>query len=365
MNRLRQLCLNSKRLSDIDYVAFLKEIGAIEIHELEDYFLYMYDNNIKVSNADNSIVAYLINITDEKPTGSISYKGGTIPDIDTDFSPDGIESVYKYIQSTYGHERVSNIGTYGVLYARSAIRATGRALGMQQSDVDTIAKLVPDNKQGVNWYIRDAIETNKDFKDLLKSNKMFILANGNSININDFIRYAERLEGVINNRSIHAAGVIISNDSLYDIAPTWRKGDQRILEFNGSEAENLGLVKVDLLALKTLSIMQMTIDIINKRHNINLSVDDIPLEDKRVFKLLSTGNLLGVFQLAAKDISRITASIKPTKFSDVVLILAGYRPGPMEFVFSIDAKRNNRKPEIIPHSVRFPILEDVLKETYG
>jgi len=354
--KLRKLCLESDRLNEVDYASFKKEIGAIEIHKMEPYFFDMLNFKTKVTNKSNSIVAYLVGITDEKPTEPLKYKGGTMPDIDTDIAKDRREEVIEYLRNKYGSNRVTNIGTYGVMHAKLAIRQVGKALGMSSDKVDYIARLIPDPKQGVNWSVDEAIQEVKELAILETSDPEVV----------NLFKYARKLYGTYNNRSQHAAGIIISNQKIDDIAPTYMKKNSRILEFDMNESEQLGLIKMDLLGLKTLSVIDMAFKLVNERHKTNYNSLNVDFSDPDIYKLLATGNLLGIFQLEGKDISSYTRDFKPKNFMDVAFILAGYRPGPMAFAMSIKDKKNGRTSiEIEPHSERFPILKDILAETYG
>lgn len=348
------MCLKSQRLNQIDYAAFKKEIGAIEIHDLEDYFLDMYNNNIKITSNNNSIVAYLIGITDIKPTKPMIYKGGSVPDIDSDISGFKRDKAIDYLKNKYGYNKVSMIGTYGKMFAKTAIRLVGKALGYEVSLINQVAEMVPPPDQGKNWTVSEAIDINPDLQALQKKNKEAA----------DILLWADKLSGTLSHRSVHAAGVIVSDENINDVAPTWEKDGISILEYDGNEAEKYGFLKIDLLGLKTLDIIDDTIELINEKYNLNLNARDIPLEDDKSFELIDSGNLLGVFQIEGQGISRFAKRLKPRKFEDVAFILAGYRPGPMQFLPSVLAIKNNSTPFIESHSSRFPILKDILSETY-
>ena len=354
---MRQKCLKSPRLSEIDYAAFKKEIGAIEIHGLEGYFLDIIRQGIQVTNTPNSVVAFLLGITDDKPNGSVKYKGGSLPDIDIDYAADSRDRVFEYLRHKYGNELVANIGTYNKMYAKSAIRFVGKALGYDYEFVDSIAKMIPDPVQGVNWTIEKAIEINGELKQKID----------NDAKAKDLIKWAKKLEGLVSSKSKHAAGVIIADSPINDTVSTWRDGEQTILEFDMEEAESLGYVKADFLALKTLDIMRDTVALIKERSKIDIDIDTIPIHDDNIFKLLSSGNLLGVFQLEGRGISEYTKEFNPSKFMDIVLISAGYRPGPMVFMPNVAKIKKGHRDDLTiePHAERFPILKPILEETYG
>jgi len=355
MGTLRELCLSSSRLSEIDYAAFRKEIGAVEIYNMEGYFLALKKKGIKVTNDQNSTIAYLIGITDEKPTGLPKYIGGTSPDIDIDFDKDKRDEVVSYIKNKYGPSHVARIGTFNRMYAKSAIRYVGKALGYEFDFIDKLANMVPDPVQGTNWTIDSLLSLNEDFKTIYEKDS----------NAKRVIDLARKMEGLISSRSTHAAGIIISNEPLYETIPIWESEGEIITECDMNEVEALGFLKVDMLALKTLSVIEKTLKLIEKNHGIKLSLEDIPINDSESYELISSGNLLGIFQFEGDSITKFIKQFKPKQFSDIVLISAGFRPGPMDFLFSILKIRNNQKPDIIPQAERFPVLKSVLQSTYG
>ncbi len=353
---LRQMCTESPRFSDVSYLAFKKEIGALEIHEMEYYFLDILKQKIKVSNACNSTVAYLIGITDELPKNSLRYKGGTIPDIDLDNQRDYRDEGKEYLKATYGADMVASIGTYQLMYAKGAIRNVGRSLGKPLDLVNRMTNLVPDTVQGINWHVDKALETVEELAQMEKTDP----------EAREILKFARKLDGVLFARSKHAAGIVISPRKIAEIAPV-RTDDEgnAVLEFDGNETESLGMLKIDLLGLKTLDIIQKTIEFINRRHNRNITVKDIPFDDPATYKLIASGNLMGIFQLEGPGISGVCRSFKPKNVLDVSMISAVYRPGPIKFIPSLLAVKAGRDPELEPHSKRFPVLKDILSETYG
>jgi len=353
---LRRMCLESPRINEIDFATWKKEIGAVEIHKMEEYFLSMLDKNIKVSNVSNSTIAYLIGITDELPKDAVVYKGGSMPDVDIDTERGRREDIMQYLRSKYGSEYVANIGTYNYMYAKSSVRMVGKALGYELAYVDELAKMIPDPIQGRNWSIDEAIEENPELAEAIKNDEK----------AQELFKWSRKLEGIISSKSKHAAGVVISDEPLNTSMATWRDGDQAILEFDMKAVEDFGYVKVDLLSLKTLDVIKETLRLVKERHNITIDYSNIDLEDKNIYKLLHTGDLLGVFQLEGKGISEFTKTLKPDKFDDIVLISAGYRPGPIDFMPSIARIKNGiGNPDVIPHAERFPLLKPFLSNSYG
>jgi len=355
MRRLRNICLSNNRLQEVNYKAFLKEIGAIEIHGYEDYYLYLIDNNIKVTNSCNSIVAYLCNITDEKPIKTMEYIPGSLPDIDIDVSGEKRDEVIKYLVGKYGSSKTAHVGAYNFFYGKSAIRAVGKALGYEQEFLSKIAKMFPDPVQGVQVPMEESINTEPAIQHLMEVDER----------AKNLIKWALKMQGVINSKQIHAAGILIADTDINKEIPLSQKDDVAVSEFDKDEIESIGFVKYDLLGLKTLDIIDHALKIIKQRRGIELTFDEIPIDDKSIYKLLPTGNLLGVFQLEGDGISGCCTRVKPDKFDDIVLIAAGWRPGPMKFMNSITAVKNGGEVEMEPHAKRFPILEPILKETYG
>lgn len=357
---LRQICQSERyaRLTDSEYLLFKKEMGSIEIHNMEPYFLDIISKNIKVTNNCNSMVAYLCGITDEKPVRSINYKGGTSPDIDTDISRVKRQEVLDYIKQKYGESNVAGISTYGIMWAKGAVRLAAKALGYSMETENKVANLVPDLKQGRNWTIDEALAESSELKALYDSDD----------DAEKIINYAKKIDGIYSNRSQHAAGYIISDRAINDILPTWYNTENfPVVEASMSEVEALSLLKADFLGLSTLDVIDTTLKFIKQRHNVNIDIDNLPDDDSKTLKLLSTGNLMGIFQLEGRDISNYTKLFKPTKFMDIVLISSGYRPGPIQFMHNILKIRH--KDSMVDETEipgnRFPIIKEILKDTYG
>lgn len=356
--QLRDICLQSPRLNEVDFAAWKKEIGAIEIHGLEQYFLDIYNAGIKVSNAPNSIVAYVAGLTDEKPQHGVKYKGGTSPDVDMDFAQDSRAMIAEYLRQKYGYDKVANIGTYGVLHTKSAIRYCAKVLGWQQDEISELMNLVPEPPTAEEWDIDQSIDARKELKTRYEKDDR----------TREVLDMAKTLYGTLGSRGIHAAGVVISKEPIANVAPMWyTKDGAAVLEFDMSESESLGFLKMDLLGLKTLDVCRDVVNLINSRHNLNLTFDDIPIDTPEIYKLLGTGKLLGIFQLEGDAISGFTKGFKPQTVDDVILISAGFRPGPKDFLLEIAKIRNGKRDEvkIEPHGERFPILKKVLEKTYG
>ena len=351
--KLRQICLQSDRIDEISFAAFKKEIGAIEIHGLEDYFFAIIKSGKKVSNKCGSIVAYLCNITDDKPFGDMKWKGGSVPDIDMDFESERRKEVVTYLKHKYGLSRVANIGTHQKMYAKAAVRRVAKALGYSVQTGDMIAKLIPDPKQGVNWLIGEAIEESSQLREAIRTNH----------EVREVVKWTERIEGLVVARSQHAAGILIADKNIKELAPMFEVNGDIVSELTGPEMELMGMLKMDILGLKTLDIIEDALSLIKSRRKIDLDIDAIDLNDDRIFKLMSTGNLLGVFQLEGSGISAFTKEFKPTKFMDISLISSIYRPGPMQYIKDVlKVKRGEVNPNT--HSNKYPLLKPILSETY-
>jgi DNA-directed DNA polymerase III PolC len=361
MNTLRNIVFSSSRLSELtdsEFKSLKKELGAIEIHNKEEYLLYLYDNKIIIENNENSMVAYVIGITNNKPISSIKYIGGSIPDIDIDFEDNRRHEVIEYLINKYGQKNVAGIGTYNFLWAKGAIKSAARALDIDIKVAEELANAVPDATFGRTWHINEAIEESESFRQLIDSNPLN----------RKIIKAAIGIDNMISAKSQHAAGFVISDVPISDIAPVWRRTDDHlpILEFDKNEAEDLGFVKADILGLRTLSVISDTIRLIKERHNIDIAPNDIPLNDKDTFELLSSGKLLGIFQLEGKDISIFANKYQPQNILDVTLISAGYRPGSMQFLTDIlQIRKDGTWTNNQPTSEKYPILKEILAETYG
>jgi len=361
MKTLREICLASKRLDLLDtnqFATFKKELGASEINGFEDYFLFLISKKIKTKNKANSIIAYIVGLTDVKPQNPVNYKGGSIPDIDIDIADNRRSEVRDYLLGKYGEDHVAGIATFNVFMAKAAIEYTGKALGYDLDFINTIKKLVPPPEQGKNWHINEAMERSPELQRYYDSNK----------NVKEVIDWASKIDGLYNSNSSHAAGYVVSSEPINTLSSTSRneKNDWfPVLEFNMNEAEALGYVKFDLLGLRTLTVIDDAVKLINQRHHINIIADDIPIDDPVIFEIFHKGLSQGIFQLEKKDIAGFAQTFCPKNLEDITVISAGYRPGPMEFLMEILKIKNGGQSKIIPHGEKFPIIKDILKPTYG
>jgi DNA polymerase-3 subunit alpha len=338
------------------------------IHDMgfDVYFLIVWDLvrhakerdiwwNVRGS-ATGSIVAYSLGLTRLEPLGQdliferfLNPGRVTMPDIDLDFPDDRREEMIAYVNEKYGSDHVAQIITFGTMAARASIRNVGRALGLPPGEVDHLAKLVP---QGPKVKLKGA----------LKSGELRTMYEQDDY-IRDLLDKALRLEGVSRNVSTHAAGVVIADKPLTEYVPVQRapKSNDLITQYPMTVLEDIGLLKVDFLGLSTLTIMRRAVDLINARHNVELDLDSIPDDDPRIYQLLSSGLVTGLFQVESAGMRRVLQQLQPSAFEDAIAVISLYRPGPMQFVDSfVRRKHGEEKVEHI-----HPSLEPILGDTYG
>lgn len=310
-------------------------------------------------SAAGSLIAYALGITKIDP-----IKHGLLferflnpdrvsqPDIDQDICIKRRSEVYDYIKSKYGELYVSQISTFGTLQGRAAIKDTARALGYSASEGQRIANMIPEPRQGFYFKIPDAIEAEPQLK-------AFHMNEGKQL-----IDIALAIEGFPRHVSTHAAGVIISDRNLMEVLPlSHDKAGQVVTAWDMKQCEKMGLVKFDLLGLKTLSVLDLANQHIERRHGKRIDIDNLDIEDPKVYQQLSKGNTAGVFQLESSGITDLVCKLKPTTFSDLTAILALYRPGPLESgMVDTFIKRKHKKevPTYFHEDVR-----NFMEETYG
>jgi len=358
------------------YDAITPEVEARLQHELDlihrmgfdTYFLIVWDLvrfardqdiwwNVRGSAA-GSIVAYTLGITNLDPLehGLIFERflnpgRVTMPDIDLDFPDDRRDEMIRYVCEKYGQDRVAQIITFGTMGGRAAIRDAGRALDIPLGEVDRVAKLIPFGKS-----IEEGLERVAELRQLYESTDY----------IHILIDTARSLEGVARHASTHAAGVVIADRPLVEYTPLHRPtkgeaGGTVITQYPMEALESIGLLKIDFLGLSTLTIMRRAAELIRERHGVELNLDNIPLDDPAIYELLSSGEVMGIFQVESPGMRRVLTTMKPTKFEHIVATLALYRPGPMEYIDSYINRLHGREPITYRH----PKLEPILAETYG
>ncbi|NLC18563.1 MAG: DNA polymerase III subunit alpha [Clostridiales bacterium] len=371
---LYKLCLDGlhKRYSTVtaeleDRLRF--ELETIDSMGFVDYFLivwdfikYAKDNNIAVGpgrgSAAGSLVSYVLEITDIDPLKYnllferfLNPERITMPDIDIDFSPERRQEVINYVTEKYGKDKVVQIITFGTMAARAVIRDVGRALDLPYAQVDMVAKMIP-MELGIT--IDKALSSNKDLKELYDTNP----------DIKYLIDMSRRLEGLPRHTSVHAAGVVIGSDSMDRFVPLSRSSDDIITtQFTKDTIEELGLLKMDFLGLRNLSVIQNAVALVNKYRNEGdrLNINNIDYNDPKVYELISSGKTEGVFQLESSGMKSFMKELKPKSLEDIIAGIALYRPGPMDFIPKyIEGKNNSEKI-----SYECPQLEPILAPTYG
>lgn len=358
--------INQEQIERMNY-----ELEIIEKTGFPSYFLIVQDfvnwtknQNIVVGpgrgSAAGSFVSYLIGITNIDPIKYdllferfLNPERISMPDIDMDFADNRRDEVLGYVRKKYGDDHVAQIITFGTMAARAAIRDAGRALGFPYNFCDKTAKLIPSFSS-----IPEALENAKEFKDLYE----------NDPDAKRLIESAKRLEGVVRHASMHACGVVITKEPVVEYTPLQKiagKDSGAVTQYSSSTKysfiEKIGLLKMDFLGLKNLTIIQDTLKIIRKTKNISLTVDNIPLEDKKTFHLLQKAQTTGVFQLESSGMKRYLKLLKPSVLEDIIAMVALYRPGPMDWIPNFIARKNGEKEIRYLH----PKLKPILEKTYG
>ncbi|OGY31526.1 MAG: DNA polymerase III subunit alpha [Candidatus Andersenbacteria bacterium RIFCSPHIGHO2_01_FULL_46_36] len=309
-------------------------------------------------SAAGSFVSYLTNITNVDPIKYdllferfLNPQRVSMPDIDLDFADDRRGEVIDYVREKYGAEHVSQIITFGTMAARAAVRDAGRALDLPYSFCDSVAKAIP---QFTNF--EQALSQAGELKDLYTSDPQ----------AKKLIDMAKKLEGVCRHASTHAAAVVITDKPLTDYVPLQLSsnsdGDKdTVTQYAMSAVESLGLLKMDFLGLKNLTILQKALSIIEKRHNTKIDLEQLPTDDAKTYALLQEGKTVGVFQLESSGMRRYLKELKPTEFEDIISMVALYRPGPMDSIPDFIAAKHGKKKITYIHETLRPILE----KTYG
>ncbi len=343
------------------------ELGIIKQTGYAGYFLIVWDfiraareRDIPVGpgrgSAAGSLVAYCLGITNVDPLEYdllferfLNPERVSMPDIDIDFCYERREEVIQYVREKYGENNVTQIITFGTMAARAVIRDVGRVLNLRYSDVDRIAKLVP-TTLGIK--LKDAIDKVEELKEL---------QNGDEIH-RELIEYSLVLEGLARHASTHAAGVVITPDELTKYVPLYKSpGTQDITtQYDMKWLEELGVLKMDFLGLRTLTVIDHTLKALKKR-GIEISIDDIPLDDPATYEIFANGETTAIFQFESSGMREYLKKLKPKTIPDLVAMNALYRPGPMDMIDDFIARKHGRQKIEYLH----PRLERILKETYG
>ena len=346
------------------------ELDTIKNMGFPDYFLIVWDflkaaRNMGVAvgpgrgSAAGSVVAYCLKITQIDP---IKYNllferflnpdRISMPDIDIDFDDDGRERVLHWVSQKYGKERVAHLITFGTMAAKSAIRDVARVQRLPLYEADRLAKLVPE-RPGIT--LKDAIKEVPELKQELEKGRP---------EISSVLKNALSLEGSVRNTGTHACGIIIARDRLDKYVPV-STVKESVLEYatqyDGKYVEDVGLLKMDFLGLKTLSIIKEALDNIKMSKGVSVDIDHVPLDDEATYRLYSNGETTGLFQFESDGMKKYLRDLKPTRFEDLIAMNALYRPGPMAYIPNFIARKHGR--EKIEYDL--PVMEDILKETYG
>ena len=273
-----------------------------------------------------------------------------MPDIDIDFDDEGRDKVLQYVIEKYGKSQVAQIITYGTMAAKSSIRDCARVMELPLAEANNLAKLVPE-RPGTS--LEKAFEEVKELNDIRKGNDLKA----------QVLKQAIILEGSLRNTGTHACGVIITPDELTSLVPvaTARDSDMLVTQFDNSVVESAGMLKMDFLGLTTLTIIKTALKNIKKKHNIDIDIDAIPLDDQKTFQLYQRGETTGTFQFESEGMQNYLKGLKPDKLEDLIAMNALYRPGPMEYIPNFIARKHGREP------IRYdlPEMEEYLKDTYG
>ncbi len=347
-----------------------EELGIIKSMGFPGYFLIVADfinyaksNGIPVGpgrgSAAGSLVAYSLNITDLDP---LKYdllferflnpgRKSSMPDVDVDFCMDRRDEVIRYVTDKYGKDKVAQIITFGKMQAKAVIRDVGRVMDIPYAEVDRIAKLIPGT---LNITLDQALEQEPRLKEAISKDSR----------VESLFNVAKCLEGLTRHASTHAAGIVIANRPLMDYLPLYRgQNGEVVTQFTMKDVEKIGLVKFDFLGLKTLTVLDQTVKLVEKERGVKLNLSQLPLDDPETYALLSSGATLGIFQLEGTGMRDLLIKLKPEQFTDIIALVALYRPGPLGSGMVDEFIKRKQGKESISYDIKD--LEDILKDTYG
>ena len=358
------------------------ELEVIRNSGYPGYFLIVQDlisaarkMNVSVGpgrgSVAGSVVAYCLEITKIDPIKYdllferfLNPDRVSMPDIDIDFDDEGRSKVIDYVIEKYGSKQVAQIITYGKMAAKSSLRDTARVLDLSLSDADFLAKLVPNTVKLSDIFNKDDKKLNSELRSDDYSNAMELkkLSDGDDLQA-ETINQARVIEGSLRNVGVHACGVIITPDDITNFVPiaTAKDSQLSVTQYDNSVVESAGLLKMDFLGLKTLSLIKDTIKLVKYIHNKDIDIDSIPLNDNKTYELFQRGDTVGIFQYESSGMQKYLRDLKPTVFEDLIAMNALYRPGPLEYIPSFVRRKNGL--EKITYDI--PQMEEFLKETYG
>lgn len=346
---------------------FAYELGVIRKTGFSGYFLIVADfinyaktHGIPVGpgrgSAAGSLIAYCLGITDIDPIKYdliferfLNPERISMPDIDVDFCKNGRDEVIRYVTEKYGKDNVAQITTFGTMQSKAAVRDVGRALGMPYAEVDKIAKLITSADHGIERaindepQIRELYQTDGQIKELLDN--------------------ASVVEGLARHASTHAAGIVIANKHLAEYLPLYRgKHDETVTQYDMKMIEKIGLIKIDFLGLETLTLINTVVKLLAEE-GVEVDISRIPLDDKMAYDLLSSGNTSGVFQLESRGMRDLLTKLRPSRFDDIMPLIALYRPGPLKSGMVDEFIKRRSNPSLVKYET--PKLEEILHDTYG
>jgi DNA polymerase III subunit alpha len=355
-------------LTDIYEDRLKYELGLIKKMGFAGYFLVVWDfiryakeNQIPVGpgrgSAAGSLVAFALGITSIDPIKLdliferfLNPERISMPDIDIDFCYERRDEVIEYVRKKYGQESVAHIITFGTMAARAVIRDVGRVMGISYQDVDRLAKLVPAE---LDITIERALKMEPKLRDLAASDER----------VKQLMETSKALEGLSRHASTHAAGIVISDGPLHDHCPLFKANDQITTQYDMGAVEKIGLLKMDFLGLRTLTVVDKARKLIARIHEKEIEIENLPLDDAATYEMLGKGGAIGVFQLESSGMRDLLRKMKPTRFGDIVALLALYRPGPLGSGMVDDFIRRMHNSALIKYD--HPALEPILKDTYG
>ena len=349
------------KIERLEYeLSVIKQMGYVDYFLIvSDFIRYAKNNNIPVGpgrgSAAGSLVAYCLGITNIDPLKYnllferfLNPERVTMPDIDIDFCYERRQEVIDYVVRKYGEDKVSQIITFGTMAARGAIRDVGRALDIPYNEVDVVAKMVP---MQIGMNIDKALEINPELRAKYEQDDK----------VKELIDTARLFEGMPRHASTHAAGVVISKEPITNYVPLNRNDESITTQFPMGQLEEIGLLKMDFLGLRTLTVIRDAVDLIYKNYNTKIDIDRIDMNDSNVFKMIGEGKTAGVFQLESAGMTQCMKELMPTSLEDIIAGISLYRPGPMDQIPRYIRNKNN------PSEVKYdhPLLENILNVTYG
>lgn len=333
---------------------------------VEDLLNYAHKNHILTTirgSVAGSLVTYLAHITNVNPLvyklpfeRFLNPERPSAPDIDMDYADNRRDEMIEYAKRTYGHDNVAQIGTFGTMMARGAVRDVTRALGFPYAVGDQIAKLIPMGAQGFPMTIDRAFDEVSELKELYKKDQT----------VREIIDMAKKIEGCARHISVHAAGVVISPVPLTDVVPLQydTKGNNNIItqyDMHSIDENNAGLLKFDFLGIKNLAILADAVSLVKKLDNIDIDIENVPVDNKKTFEMLARGETIGLFQLNGTGMTRFLKELRPTTIHDINAMVALYRPGPLESIPQYIERKHN--PNLVTYLD--PRLKEILSQSYG